>query len=288
MKSMFLHDLKVAYRSLLKYKLQTVISVVGLAVGLTCFVICNMMLRDHFMSNRRLSHAENIYFLAPKVYEGNFSIGSDIIGAVKDKFPEIEEMVTFCANFYGYTDKMCVVEDEGGKRWREEDFMYSDSVFMDFFDFKLLQGNWDVIKKQPEALILTESGAIRLFGTIDVVGKTFMDIDDFSSVEKEYTVVGVMADFPSQTYFTENAGLILNTVDNQLLNVQGVDTWDSYFRIRENVSIEDLNKKIGDYAKTRPDLFKDKLTSINFHPLLERSEYYSRGPGLTLDRKSVV
>ena len=37
---MITHYLKVAFRSLLKYKTQNLISIVGLAVGLFCFCIC--------------------------------------------------------------------------------------------------------------------------------------------------------------------------------------------------------------------------------------------------------
>ena len=39
------HGLKMAYRNLLKYKLQSVICVLGLAGGLSCFTVCNYMLR---------------------------------------------------------------------------------------------------------------------------------------------------------------------------------------------------------------------------------------------------
>lgn len=48
-KRMFKHDLKIAWRNLLKYKQQTVISLLGLAVGLTSFVLCNDQLRDELI-----------------------------------------------------------------------------------------------------------------------------------------------------------------------------------------------------------------------------------------------
>ena len=37
---MITHYLKIAFRNLLKYKMQTAISVIGLAVGLCCFCVC--------------------------------------------------------------------------------------------------------------------------------------------------------------------------------------------------------------------------------------------------------
>jgi len=272
MKSIFLHDLKVACRSLLKYKLQTVISVVGLAVGLTCFVVCNTGLRDALMKNRRLADAENIYILTPKEHSsyGGVRIDQKFAKEVKDKFPEIKTFVSFIGDIR--TSKKCVVEYEGGKRLQEKDFLYSDSSFMDFFDFKLLQGNLDVVKSQPDAVILTESAAIRLFGTTDVVGKTFIDVDDWSSIEKECKIAGVMADFPLQTDIEHNAGVVLNTTDKYIKRI-----WPfavrTYFRIHENIPIEDLNKKIEIYLEKRFGT-EDRLSSLNFDSISRLSSYY--------------
>lgn len=41
---MIRHYLKVAFRNLLKYKTQNIISIIGLAVGLLCFCICMYVL----------------------------------------------------------------------------------------------------------------------------------------------------------------------------------------------------------------------------------------------------
>lgn len=49
------HGLKMAYRNLLKYKLQSVICVLGLAGGLSCFTVCNYMLRKELAWNKQLS-----------------------------------------------------------------------------------------------------------------------------------------------------------------------------------------------------------------------------------------
>ena len=50
------HGLKMAYRNLLKYKLQSVICVLGLAGGLSCFTVCNYMLREELAWNKQLPH----------------------------------------------------------------------------------------------------------------------------------------------------------------------------------------------------------------------------------------
>ena len=39
---MKIHHLKIAFRNLLKYKTQTVISILGLAVGFVCFTLSTL------------------------------------------------------------------------------------------------------------------------------------------------------------------------------------------------------------------------------------------------------
>ena len=91
---MFLHDLKVAYRSLLKYKLQTVISVLSLAIGLSCFAILNTNLRRWLMGDRRLPNVNEIYFLAPETMGGWVKIDRNIYVDICDKFPEIKAVTS--------------------------------------------------------------------------------------------------------------------------------------------------------------------------------------------------
>lgn len=42
---MLRHYITIAFRNLLKYKVQTVISIIGLSVGLACFAFCSYQFR---------------------------------------------------------------------------------------------------------------------------------------------------------------------------------------------------------------------------------------------------
>ena len=39
---MIYHYFKIAFRNLLKYKTQSIISIIGLAIGFTCFALANL------------------------------------------------------------------------------------------------------------------------------------------------------------------------------------------------------------------------------------------------------
>ena len=41
-RTMIQHYFKIAFRNILKYKTQSIISILGLAVGFTCFALANL------------------------------------------------------------------------------------------------------------------------------------------------------------------------------------------------------------------------------------------------------
>ena len=54
---MIYHYLKIAFRNLIKYKTQSIVSIVGLAIGFTCFALSALWIRYEirFMKGRSAS-----------------------------------------------------------------------------------------------------------------------------------------------------------------------------------------------------------------------------------------
>ena len=58
---MILHHLKIAFRNLRRYKTQSVISILGLAVGFTCFAISTLWIRYEMSYDGFHPNADRIY-----------------------------------------------------------------------------------------------------------------------------------------------------------------------------------------------------------------------------------
>ena len=58
---MITHYLKVAFRNLLKYKTQTVISVMGMAFGFACFALASLWIRHEMTYDTFHDGADRIY-----------------------------------------------------------------------------------------------------------------------------------------------------------------------------------------------------------------------------------
>jgi uncharacterized membrane protein len=58
---MLLHYLKIAFRNMWKYKMQSVVSIVGLAMGFICFALAMLWIRYEMSYDKFHRDAERIY-----------------------------------------------------------------------------------------------------------------------------------------------------------------------------------------------------------------------------------
>ena len=165
---MILHYLKVAVRSLMKYKMQTAISVVGLAVGFVCLAFSMIWIRYELTYDDFHRGAERLY--VPYQTSGldlkGFSPRSvfPVGKVIRETFPEVED----AASFSCWTTQAGRTEDER----MEVEYIRIDSAFIRMFDIRLLQGSWGFLHKPDEEIALTQEAVQRLFGSIeDVLGK---------------------------------------------------------------------------------------------------------------------
>mgnify|MGYP001794336605 CR=1 FL=1 len=104
---------------------------------------------------------------------------------------------------------------------------YTEPSFLEVFSFSLLQGSEKTALENPFQLIITESGAAKLFGTTDPIGKVV------SFGEKgEYTVTGIMADPPKSSHLVFEVLASYSSVtslerDGQIGNISGA--WTNFY-----------------------------------------------------------
>lgn len=163
---MILHYLKVAVRSLLKYKVQSLMSAVGLAAGFVCFALSMIWIRYELTYDDFHRGAERIYMISRKdifAEKGYSHYQAYPLGeALRETFPEVEDAAAF-------NNRTVWVEVEGRESARK--FMEADTAFVRMFDVRLLKGSWSFLHNTDE-VALTEEAALSLFGTREVLGKS--------------------------------------------------------------------------------------------------------------------
>jgi len=96
---MISHHLKIAFRNLLKYKTQNIISIIGLAVGFACFAFSALWIRYEMSYDNFHPKADRIYRVHTNTVKWLTHAGKDIYdtnpyllaGWLKSEFPEIED-----------------------------------------------------------------------------------------------------------------------------------------------------------------------------------------------------
>src|SRR5690606_38544921 len=78
------------------------------------------------------------------------------------------------------------------------DYLGVDASFFDIFSFPLLKGRPEEVLQTANGVVLSRSMATKLFGSIEVIGKSV-----FINTDHKYTVTGVMEDFPENTHFVK-------------------------------------------------------------------------------------
>ena len=206
---MILHYITTAYRQLMKYKTQNLIAIVGVGLALLCFSICLYISRFINATDECFERKNEI---AQVTLQQN-GTGRDIAGVPAElAFKLKNEGMDFptCVVVYP-DDREYNVEVEAEKLLPYTlNCMEVDTAYNQFFTPQITVGTWQQAANTPNAVILCESTAIRLFGTPEkamgkrlVLGRRLYTSPQ-STPKKggiAYTVQAVMKDIPSNTSF---------------------------------------------------------------------------------------
>ncbi len=109
----------------------------------------------------------------------------------------------------------------GEKFFRQQSIFAVDPSFFQLFNYPLIQGGQTNIFLDPHETVLTESLALRYFGTTDVVGETIRMI----SPEVGFKVVGVVPDSPPNTHL--KVEMLVSYASMRVSFDQREDNWDN-------------------------------------------------------------
>lgn len=173
-RTMIQHYFKIAFRNILKYKTQSIISILGLAVGFTCFALANLWIHYEMTYDAYHEGADRMYILCKESVFGvngySTSMPYPASTLLKNDFPEVEAA---CA-YTRWGQETDIKADGRVVRTCE---MQADSCFMNMFNISVLSGSMDFMYSD-EKIALTEDVAMRLFGSVDVLGKEVKNYND--------------------------------------------------------------------------------------------------------------
>jgi len=243
--AMYKNILKIIVRNLIKYKGYSFISISGLAVGMTCFILILLWVHNELSYDKFNVNIDRIYRLETGVWD---KLGPAIGRVVGEQIPEVESSVRFMFRenrLLEWNEKVITVNR----------FAWADKTMFDVFTFNLIQGNPQTVLKDPYSLVVTESIAQRLFGEENPVGKTVHYNNQY-----DYKITGVMENvgnfhlpFDVLASFTT-----LETRNKRRFFDEFYDGWEhpTYLMLSPNHNVPEVESKIDAYLKNN-NIFED-------------------------------
>jgi putative ABC transport system permease protein len=236
---MFTSFFKVAFRILVRDKLNTLINILGLAIGLAFSITIFLYVHHETSYDRFHTDAERIFRVGirGKISDNRFNHAvtpAPLAEALKHEVPGVENTVRV-ARFGAWLVR------RGDVRNNEDNIIFADRSFFSVFSFPLLSGNADDVLSKPNSIVLSRSSAFTYFGNDDPVGK-LLRIENDSTY---YRVTGVMEDVPENSHMHFDMVGSLSTFGKMLHNERWVINYlYTYFRALPGFSTDSLNASV--------------------------------------------
>ncbi len=186
-----MNAIKSYIRHLVKNKLYTAVTIIGFAISLTFILLLSVYIGNEQSVDDFHVNKDRLYRLENESVDFSPPIAEDL----KNSIPEIED-------FTRVLDSDGRIHIADGQKFKIS-YLGVDASFFDIFSFPLGKGKPNEVLQTANSIVLSETMAMKLFGTIDVVGKSV-----FLNTAHKFTITGVMEDFPENTHFTYQDALV--------------------------------------------------------------------------------
>ena len=274
--AMFKSYFKTATRNLSKNTFFTALNVFGLALAMSLNLLVVAMIVFIYKFDNFHPNKEHIFRVITHVQDRNEnpSFASVPIGVsqlLKDNFTGVEEVVRI-------------------HRVRPDDVVYGeikipvnryfvDAEYLSMFNFPLLRGNPITSLANPNAMVVTETAAARIFGKKDPMGELVF-IEPFGEV----MVTGVLKDMPKNSHLKVEALVSFATLTSHYgaSFTDDEKNWNNfyssyaYLQLSNNSSPSDIEAFLNSVAK-------EKYTTPEFQASFELQRLDKIVPGPQLD-----
>lgn len=226
---MIKHCLKIAIRNLVKYKVQSAVSILGLAVGFVCFSLSLYwihyeMTYDHFRQD-----ADRIYMVRTndEYTEGKIStrVPYSLAAYLAQHFPDI----AVAAPFHLISERISVND-----KYQDAVFSSADSAWMNLMDIRIIKGNRNfMLPKDNAEIAITEEAAKKWLRTEDPIGK------EVKMLRRTKKICAIVQAENRHTNFP------FDFIGNpELGKTWWYITWSILIKVKPDTDIEELESKI--------------------------------------------
>lgn len=265
--------IKFALRNLLKQKTFTFINIFGLTTGLVCFLMIALYVFDELTYDAFHKNSGSLY----RVVEAKTSADGKPSKVVSTAYNISEEARKNLPGVEGATRFSMLgrvnVSGTEGKEVFYENYYIADASFFNLFSFPVLQGNAATALNEPHTAVLTGEAALKIFGTVNAIGKTL--VTDGDSIPHRVTAVIRIPDNSHLQFSIVFAEATLYASQNFMDFVQSdwsSNSFTTYLRLREGTDAVQIASRLNNLAAShrtaeapKSSFILQPLRAIHFH-----------------------
>ena len=265
---------KIAWRTLSRNRLYSLINIGGLTIGLACCILIGLYLANELSYDRFHANAGRLFRVTTEyTVNGAVSRVGQTASApgprLSAAFPQIQSYVriqSFQPYVVRYADRTFV----------EPRFLFADSTFFTMFSFPLTEGEPRTALDAPFKIVISRSMEKKYFGSETALGKTLR-----IGGTRDYLITGVANDAPvnSQIHFDFVASYA--SLPNARQPNWNSEIYTTYFLLRDPASVLAMDKAIDGFMKKQTDAKPGGGDYLTYHlEPMTRVHLYSSLAGL--------
>ncbi len=190
---MFKLNLKIALRNLWKNKISSFINVSGLAIGLAACLLLLIYVSYEWSFDRQSKDADQVYMAMTNIQDDSGKIAMTFDGTTTALGPLLRQGIPEIKNLSRMSYGMKRLIANGTNSFKR-DAKFAEPDILRMYDYQFISGDPKMALSNPRSVILTETTAKILFGTVDVLNKSVRFQD-----KMDLAVTGVVKDLPDNS-----------------------------------------------------------------------------------------
>jgi len=268
---------KVTIRNIWRSKVNSIINILGLAVGIACAILIVLFVKDEFTFDQFHSKIDRLYRVTTAMArDGEATVGGlapFVVGlTIKDEVQDIESAIVHTS----YNDMV----EHGDAKFRELITIVGVDFF-NMFDFEVLDGSSVGALDKVTDLVVTKDMAIKYFGRVNVAGEN-LSINAGGEL-KEYLITAVLENVPSNSSLQFD---LLVGEDNlkYLFQERQLNHWmmiagEAYVLLKEDATVESTEAKFP--AMIRKGLGEERYERMSYKIGLQPMADIHLGPQMS-------
>lgn len=293
----------VAFRSVLKNRVYSLINIFGLAIGIAAFLFILQYVSFENSYESFVEHKTDIYRVQLDVYRNGemlYKSSENYAGVGEAMVSDLPEVLS-SAKLYNIGAKNNIVvtrEDTPDPIvFKHKKLLYAQPGFLSMFSYEMIYGNGETSLMEPFKMAISETTAKKYFGNDNPIGKFLrLEDDDFNNELCEVT--GVFRDSPNNSHLKADVLVSFSTLLSRgnWAEKRYESGWDrkdyyTYVQLADGTNQNDLESKLPALVdkykpknaerNQRDELLLQPISEIHlFSRLTDEPEIHGNGDGV--------